>query len=145
MEQQIIDLILDYSYKNMEIDETFINNVINSAIKHYSLSSYINNIYISKYNSMGSYWLEDKTIIFDVNKIKYNIYLFEKILKLNGSKNFRYLETVHYILHEIEHAIQQKNIFELNNIESNILREEFKPVYLKNTKPLLKKIYINEY
>lgn len=123
-------IIFDKTSRNKLISIEDIDKILEILVNAKSLNSYISNIIIDdiRSNSIASYSSYTKNITISTcridqlaNNIDSNILRvdnFEKLLYIN-------LSIVQILLHEIEHAKQQKIAYSENSLESLILRLSF--------------------
>lgn len=125
----IAKLLLDYSYNGKLINKNYIDRLIEIVIKGKSLEEYVHNFIIKDNaedkNDYANYHPSSKTISLYLDgfsdyiesELKY-IHLFPK------SDRYLYMNliTTQTILHELEHAEQQKIINTSNGFEAQILR-----------------------
>lgn len=140
MQKELTNLVIKYANNNQKIDTNFINKTIKIASSYYELDKYI----LENFNSPllfceAGYIIDTKIIITNLNSILKDSNEIEKESPfLKQSKAFKYLYCIHVLLHEIEHAKQQKTIYE-ENIESKILHAEFNLVFKAKQKNFIKK------
>lgn len=132
MEQEISSIISKYQTLNKDIDLDFIIEIIILYSDHYDLNDYILNTTIFNNASMpqAQYNITNKEIY--MNPISINKILLEldnEFEVLKHSKSFGYLYVIKILLHEIEHAYQQKKLNEQSDLESEILRAEYSHAY----------------
>ncbi len=145
MHEELKKLVLKYSGDEKDIDDNFINNTITIASNYYALTEYIKNIYNlrKRWTTCASYLLHDKAIITDLYLILESLnYIEDDFIFLKNSKNFKYLYAIQVLLHEVEHANQQKMLYEDNNIESEILNAEFAPSYKVKDALIIKRFFV---
>lgn len=144
MQEELINLVLQYVNQQKEIDDEFINKTIMIAKHYYNLNEYIKEICNLKKNwsCEASYIFDSKTIITDtylilksLNNVK------NEFICIKDSQIFKYLYFIQVILHEVEHAKQQKMINEDYGVETEILKAECAPIYKVKDKMIIKRIY----
>ncbi len=133
MNDEIFDLVYDYSVNNKLADRKFIDRVIEIALEGKKLFEYVlSTLYTSNDNSntFASYDALNKEILIHVENMKflrqthgYYDFLsseFERVMLKN-------LRVVQVVLHEMEHASQCKSIDCDNNnsIENSLLKASF--------------------
>lgn len=125
----IAKLLLDYSYNGKLINKSYIDKLIDIVVKGNSLEDYVQNFVVKDSSSdkeeYANYHPSSKTICLYLNglsdyiesEIKY-MHLFPK------SDKYLYLNliTTQTILHELEHANQQKIMNTSDSLEADILR-----------------------
>lgn len=150
MEEEIFKIIYKYFNDNREIDANFVFNIIEVAKKYYSLDDYIRKIKVYEANpgSEACYYLNPKKIEVYTKALNATLDNLTDIFPvLYYDPLFKYLYCIKLLIHEVEHANQQKKIKELNNIESEILKAEFEPCYKlkkQNFLAFLKIISLNQ-
>lgn len=110
-------IIFDYAAKKKAIDENFYRRIIEIVSKKYELKDYVRDIKfepIELKNSPSAYNNHYKTIIIDTAQMNGNIaevldYLPEGVFNNAEIDTFQYLEAARIILHELTHAIQNKD------------------------------------
>ena len=137
MEEKILRIVYDYSIKGKLADIDFIYKVIQVVIDGKELSNYLEDVrLIQKVVSdnkgkikLATYDSDFKTIRIYVeaidNLIKYNN-KYKEYLSHEEDIFYKNLLFVHIILHELEHANQQKIILEQKGIEADILKLRYK-------------------
>lgn len=141
MENEIADLVYVYSNGNKDIDFEFVNQIVVIAKKYYCLDDYIKKtiIYNGGFQNLAEYAISKKELCFYFEAMNIELSsLANEFECTSQSILFKYLYSVKVILHEIEHAYQHKKVKELNNIEGEILKAEYCPIYnIMETKTLL--------
>lgn len=125
----IAKLLLDYSYNGKLINQSYINKLIEIVVKGKSLEDYVHNFVVAESSEdksdYANYRPDSKTISLYLDgfseyiesEIKY-IALFPK----SDRCLYKNLITTQTILHELEHAEQQKIIDTSDTLEASILR-----------------------
>lgn len=120
MELEVLKLIFDYSVKGKLVDSKFIDKIIEMVVSKRHLNDYIRNVrftnklekssdelYIATYNPLSKQILVDyESIQIDMERRSYYDQLFCSLEQIM----FRNLTITQYILHEIEHAFQNKQL-----------------------------------
>ena len=110
-------IIFDYATNKRPIDEAFYKRILELLTKHYGVEEYAKEIEfetIDVPNTPSAYNTIKKTITIDVKNME--AYLNEICSLLSAEFNdaeretFRYIEAARLLLHEITHAIQNKDI-----------------------------------
>ena len=93
------------------------------------------------------YILDSKTIVTNLSLIQKLLNSVEnEFICLKDSQIFKYLHCIQIIFHEVEHAQQQKMIYEDYSVETEILKAECSPIYKIKKEMIIKRIYeVNKY
>lgn len=128
--ENILKLIYDKSIINEILDINDIYKILELLVVNKNLNDYISNISIQPIRSknLASYssytkniTIYTKVIDIMINNIETNILIANDIAK----SLYKNLSILQVILHEVEHANQQKIAFTQNNLESFIVRMSF--------------------
>ena len=125
--QELTKQIYDISSNRTIINSRHIYNFILKMIDSLKLNDYIHEILFCDINgkSLTRYYINEKRLCIDFKKIVY--YVSNYITNLKGDYSFenKILLTNLYIIkilyHELEHAIQEKKINYVSNVETKIL------------------------
>ena len=123
----ILQIIYDRSINNKIINIKDIEKILELLIVHKSLNDYILNINIQpiRSNNLASYSTYDKIITVYIKTIEIMIENIENNILINNKFEktlYENLLILQIILHEVEHANQQKIVQCENNIEAFIIR-----------------------
>lgn len=148
---KMLRLLFDYSKYGKLIDVYFVQNLINFLICEHSLDKYINRISIfeNELNDYASYnFLTKDLTLYKLDALfekyrepveKLNLNTFEHNLFLN-------LSVILFILHELNHAIQNKEIIQgKTNNRSNLLNVNYQLIMGNLNVPDLKNYYVRMY
>lgn len=160
MEENILRLIVDYSRKGRIIDKRYIDTVIDIVVNSLSLNGYVRNTYFKKEGkkekpSKGkiSIQLANESDFADLayNFINHDITvyidkipkIYQQVDEINFDANeLAYFKTTFYtqrILHELDHAYQEKMVQEEDSLESKILNLSIPKVTITNESSVDKK------
>lgn len=125
--ENILKIIYDKSKSNKIMTINDIDNILCMIIDNYKLQEYILNMSVQQIgsNKLASYSNSNKKLIIYSNVIDIMINSIEENLIINSDfekSMYKNLSLLQIILHEIEHAIQEKNFYLQNNLETFILR-----------------------
>jgi len=135
MYNEIIDILNHYIKNNKDIDCSFVNDIVDIAIKNYNLEEYITHVAFSNQNlSLGypeaSFYISDKKLCFFLEPTKEEIRdIIKEFPIVNKNKSFKFLFALNVLFHEIEHARQQLKINQNSDLESIILNAEYEPQF----------------
>ncbi len=134
MELEILKLIYDYSINGRLVDKIFINKIIEIVVKKKDLNNYIRNVYYTnslEKNDNGvvcaAYSTIRKEMVIDFESIKIvieNKSYYDQLFHSFEQIMFRNLTITQFILHEIEHAFQNKQSDNKsdNSIETRLIK-----------------------
>ena len=151
MENKLIDKLRFYMMnaidENKDVDSNVIIDIIDILINYYKLESWVRNINVTineEFNnnmlSLGFYNWYDKQMTFHINAIKYFVGNFSNSFSFSipEKKYFTYCILLIAILHEIEHANQNRvSESDAKDLESLIIQNS---VFIDTAK-LLEKGY----
>lgn len=125
--ENILKIIYDKSKSNRIINLNDIDKILCLLIENYKLQEYILNMSVQQIrsNNLASYSNSNRELIIYSNVIDIMINNIEENLIINNDfeKNmYKNLLILQILLHEIEHASQEKNFYSQNNLETFILR-----------------------
>lgn len=128
--ENILKIIYDKSIKNKILDINDINKILELLVVNKNLNDYISNICIQpiRSNNLASYSSYTKDITIYTKVIDIMIENIEKTILIANDFEislYKNLSILQVILHEVEHAYQQKIAFTENNLESFIIRMSF--------------------
>lgn len=119
--EEIFCLITNYMNKGKDIDIEFLRIVVSIFIYYKQVNDYVNNVKINnKSKLLGSYSHVDKDISINLVKILKDINTY-KIFNQDEKNFYKYLKVVKTLLHELEHANQNKLKIMNNSLEGKIL------------------------
>ncbi len=125
--ENILEIVYNYSINNKILDLYSIEKIVELIVDTRELNNYIKNIVVESKNSqklalyqnyLKQISINDKMIYIMLKKLEDNVLIensFEKVFYKN-------LSMLQVILHELEHAYQEKILFSENSIESFVLR-----------------------
>jgi len=125
--EKILQLIYDKSINNKTLDLNDIEKILELLITNKKLNEYVLNIKEKQRESkkLASYSIETKEITIYSNTIELMLNNIEKKIKIDNYfeiELYKNLSILQIVLHEIEHANQQKIMYKENNLEAFILR-----------------------
>lgn len=125
--ESVLKIVYNYSINSKILDIKSIDKIIELLININELNFYISNMQLTQENNkkLASYCNYTKTIIINCNTIEYMLKNIEENLLIS-----KYFEKIFYkniailqvILHELEHAYQEKIIYTENSLEAFLLR-----------------------
>ncbi|MBQ2873070.1 MAG: hypothetical protein IJE89_03615 [Bacilli bacterium] len=119
MEDKLMGLIYDYSQQNKIADPEFIYKVVDLLVNYMNINEYVRDVKVgddavANIFSQASYDVYEKTLGVGQSSLKYELHRQNKKVKdyLNDFERtiFQNVLVVQTILHELEHAFQQKKI-----------------------------------
>ena len=143
MISDILNILKDYHDKKKYADTTFVMKICSIIINYYQINRYIDNIFIvDDINGPDSlYSFTYNVVIINLKKSYYKDYHYTLKDEYYGMYNLMVLRT---ILHELEHALQEKvKDTNKNTIERKLLILGDPTSYIKEPNNLLSKISFN--
>ncbi len=129
----INDVTLEYAKKRKKVDDTYIKKIFDLAVKEFRLNSYCRNVSVKK----GNVFFDRNSDIYYNKLTKIIYYNLDKVMlsvkKMKNSFNLSYIDVKYLIftyvntilLHELEHAYQQKRISYGRSFEDVLLKSSW--------------------
>ncbi len=126
--ENILKIVYDYSISGKILDIRIIEKIIALLIDKKDINNYVSNIsVISKKNSkmLASYCNITRIVVLNRNVINYMMVSIEKNLLISNNFEkilYKNLSIIQVVLHELEHATQEKILYTENSVEAFLLR-----------------------
>ena len=122
MEKNISDIIKSYNIFEKQVDDEFVEIIIEILVKEYKLQDYIKGVNVTKVPNTGIYYdINLKKIVVNINELKYIVS--KKIKNYKENSFLKYVFAVESIIHQLEYAYQIKFKNENDFLGSDLLED----------------------